>query len=269
MKKIMKINPLAVMYVCVALLLGFSSCKKENTSNNTDNTTPNTPTGTVMFHLHTYLENTEVDGYNIVYTTDEGRKISLTRAQFYISAIQLVRLDGTLYDITDKKILKELETDVYFIADVPVGNYKSVKFKVGLDAATNQSNPFPSVDSAILNRPEMWFSSTAQPDGYVFMNVEGKIDTTSDASGTVANMQPFSYKIGTNANYKQVSMPDRNFTVIKDQVQYVHILADYYRLFNSIEINVSNNLTVATPADNATSLANIIANSIPSMFVYE
>ena len=115
----------------------------------------------------------------------------------------------------------------------------------------------------------MWLGSTAQPDGYVFVNFKGSIDTTAAAIGTTAQMQPFSYLIGTNANYRKVNMPDNNYSVTAGQIQYVHLIIDYNMLFNGIQLNHNSNLTVASVADNATPLGTAISNNIASMFSYE
>lgn len=244
------------------LLLGLSFCKPK------DNPTPDpvVPKGQFLFHLHTYIDNDEVDLYDITYTTLEGRKISLSLAQLYISDIQLVKSDGSTVDVSGKKILKLFETETNLVGDVPVGNYKSIRFKVGLDATTNALNPKASADSAILNKPEMWFGSAAQPDGYVFMNVQGKIDTSSTFDKTPV---PFSYKIGTNANYKQVSMGIKDFKVEEGKAVFGHIIIDYNRLFNGIQLNQLANLSVTTAAANSSAIAAKIVNNIPSIFLYE
>lgn len=258
-----------VLFSALALVItGITSCKKDKK----DDTTPASSTtgnGTFMFHLHTYIDDTEVDGYNIVYPTTAGRNISLSLAQMYISNIQLVKLDGSTYDFGGKIILKTFEAETYVVGSAPAGNYKSIRFKVGLAAATNALTPAASSDSTILNRPEMWFGPTAQPDGYVFLNLQGKIDTTSDMSGTVAQMQSFSYKIGTNANYKQVNMPDKNYTIIPGQVEYGHIEVSYNKLLNGIQLNQAANLSMNTAIDNSSTLAATLVNNIPGMFSYE
>ncbi len=245
-------------------LIMLLSCQK------TDTTTPvATPTGIFMFHLHTYIDFSEVDAYNITYTTLAGRKMSLSLAQMYISDVQLVKLDGSTVSISGKKILKTFEQETVIVGEVPVGNYKSFKFKVGLDATTNASSPSSSADTSILNRTDMWFSSTAQPSGYVFMNVQGKIDTTTAGNGTAAQMQPFVYKIGTNANYTQITMSDKNFTVVEGQPIFGHLIIDYSKLFSGIALNQSANLSVATVGANTSAVATKIVNNIPSMFSYE
>lgn len=195
--------------------------------------------------------------------------MSFSLAQLYISAIQLVYIDGSTYDFADKKILKVLKEEAYIIGSAPVGNYKAVRFKVGLSSATNLLSPTTPSDSGILNKSEMWFSSSAQTDGYVFLNLQGKIDTTSSASGTIGQMQPFEYKIGTNANYKQVVMPDQTFSIIENQAAFAHITIDYYKLFDGIKFNQASNLSVMTIANNSTTPAKTIANNIANIFIYE
>jgi hypothetical protein len=280
MKNKIKLFALPFLFT-LTLIISHSSCRKETTqpantttpasntitptTNTTTPTNGNIVTGTLMFHLHTYIDEQEVDGYNIAYTTDAGRQISLSLAQMYISDIQLEKPDGTFYYVIDKKILKILDAEAYLIGNVPVGNYKSVKFKIGLPSSTNSENPSSSPDSLILNHPEMWFSNTAQPNGYTFLKVQGTIDTSADMSG---KMYPFTYKIGTNINYTQITMPVQNFTIVANQVQYVHMIIDYSHLFSGISLD-STHLNINTVSDNSLPLATKIVNNIPTMFRYE
>ena len=77
------------------------------------------------------------------------------------------------------------------------------------------------------------------------------------------------YKIGTNAHYKQVNMSDHNFTLVEGQVEFAHIIVDYSRLFNGVQLNNKDNLSITTPSANNSALAAKIVNNIPSMFIYE
>lgn len=259
MKNIINISLVAFTILCITV----TGCKKEKNT-----TTPTTSTGKLYFHMHSNIDTNEVADYGTVYTNAEGRKISLTMAQLYVSNIQLIKEDGSTYSIPDTIVLKQLETEQYFIANVPVGNYKAAKFYVGLDATTNARS---ASTNTLLNNSDMWFGSSAQPDGYVFVNLEGKIDTTTDANGTEAQMQSFMYKIGTNAHYNQVTMPDHTplYSVKKDQATYIHLSIDYSKLFTGIQLNNSMNLMVHTAADNTSAVSNTISNNIASMFEYE
>jgi len=247
------------------LSLVITACKKpKEEQNNPDNS--NTPKGTLMFHLHTYIDEHEVDLYNAVYANDEGRSLSLSVAQLYISEIELVKLDGSGYTIPSSKIFKILDQETFVAGEVPVGNYKGIKFKVGLSNSDNAKLPSASADSAIFKHSEMWMGVSAQPDGYVFMNVQGTIDTTSDLSGA---MIPFTYKIGGNLNYKQVTMPEKNFSIMENQTEYAHIKINYNKLFHGVQLNDINNLSVLTLSDNSGVVAQKVVNNIPTMFIYE
>ncbi|MFM7023050.1 MAG: MbnP family protein [Flavobacteriales bacterium] len=256
------INKVLPILLAITVL---GACKKPDPDGGDITDDKATPTGTLLFHLHTYISDNEVDGYGFVYTNDDGRQISLSMAQLYITDIQVVKLDGSLINLPDTILLKTLALETYVAGKVPVGNYKGIQFKVGLSAATDAQNPVLSKDSAALNHSEMWFGSSAQSDGHVFLNVQGSIDTTSDLSGLLI---PFSYKIGTQANLIQVKMPQQNFSILENQAEYGHIIIDYNRLFSGIQLNSAANLQVDKAGSNS-DLAQKITVNIPSMFRYE
>jgi hypothetical protein len=248
-----------ITFVLLAILVIFG-CSKKN-DNNAE------VTGQLYFHLHTNVDTAEVDDYNTVIQSSDGRKISLSIAQLYISNIQLVKLDGSIYPVTCKILLKVLDNEVYFVGNVPAGNYNSVIFNIGLDSVTNSEKPLNT--DTVLNRPEMWFSNVAQPQGYVYLNVEGKIDTSANADGSVAQMVPFAYKIGTQLNVKQVTMPVQHYSVLPNQTEYVHMIINYMKVFNGVDLSKPGNLSIKNISDNSGALANQIANNIPGMFSYE
>jgi hypothetical protein len=224
--------------------------------------------GNLIFHLHTMLDTNKVFQYDTVYFMSGHRKISLSLAQMYISDIQLVKKDGSVYNMAGTVLLKTLENEVYQIGNAPNGDYKAIRFSVGLDPAENIKIPLGKSDS-LYNNPLMWFGSTAQTQRYIFLNLQGKIDTTTNGVGTLENMKPFSYKIGTDANYKQVVMNNVIFTIQPGQTQYVHFMIDYNMLFMDIQLNNPNNLSINSVADNTTILAKNICNNIPFIFMLD
>lgn len=244
---------------CIILI---HACSKPTDS--TPATTQST-TGSLYFHLHTDVDTNEVANYDSVYILTGGRKISVSKAQLYISDIQLVRGDSSVYNVPNTILLKVQEIEPYFVGNVPAGNYITVRFTVGLDSATNLKTPTPT-DTALYNST-MWFDISAQPKGYVFVNFQGSIDTTASANGN--NLIPFMYMIGIEANKKQVSMPYQNFTVLAGQTQYVHMIIDYNKLFTGVNLSNPNNLMIMNLTDNTTTNAKAISNNIPTMFHYE
>ena len=248
-----------IAFLVLLTYLNFS-CTKKNDSN------PEV-TGQLYFHLHTNIDDSEVDSYNSVIQSASGRKISLSLAQLYITNIELVKLDGSVYSVSDKVILKDFENEAYFIGNLPAGNYKSVHFSVGINSAVNAKTPV-STDT-VFYRPEMWFGNTAQPQGYAFLNVQGKIDTTKKANGSVAQLQPFTYKIGTTANLVNVTLPEQNFTVLPNQQEYVHLIINYFKIFDGIDLSKASNLSVQSPTDNSSAVAKQIVKNISNLFTYE
>ncbi len=223
--------------------------------------------GTLEFHIHTNVGANEVEGLNEVYQLVDGRKISVSKAQLYISGIQLVKADGTFYDVEGEIVLAQQGIEEYTVGSVPAGNYKGVRFNVGLSATQNAKTP-TSADTA-LNNSEMWFGSAAQPEGFVFINFQGKIDTTTAANGTEAQMQPFVYKVGTNANLKSVIMPEKNFAVNPEQTGFVHLTADFAKLLNGLELNKAENITLNTVAENGEWLGTTLSGNVGTIFSYE
>lgn len=260
--KNLKINNKSIIIFVVIGFVFISSCSKNKPGIMDDSLYK----GSLMFHIHSYIDGQEVEDYGAEYSTKEGRRISLTIAQLYISGIQLVKLDGSIYEVGNAKFLKVLENEIYMIENIPVGNYKSIRFKVGLDSTTNSFEPFIPSDSSILNQSSMWFSNVVQPDGYVFINVQGIIDTSSNFTMETA---PFIYKIGTNSNLVSINMPEKHLTINKNRTSYSHLGVDYSKLFNGIQLNQQNNLTVSTAIENSSPIATLIKNNIPLMFFFE
>ena len=252
-------NYFFILSIALAMWLNVS-CTKKNSINPV-------VTGQLYFHLHTNIDSLEVDSYNSVLQSTSGRNISLSLAQMYLSNIQLVRLDGSVYSVANQVILKVFENEAYLVGNVPAGNYRSVRFSVGLSAMENAKTPVAG--DTVFYRPEMWFGNTAQPQGFVFLNVQGKIDTTALGNGTEDQMVQFTYKIGTAASLKQVVMPDQNFSVFPNQIEYVHMLINYMKIFDGIDLSKASNLSVQSTTDNSGSVATQIVNNIPGMFSYE
>ena len=262
MKKI-DIRFLVLCYICLAIL---NSCGKKENPAPSGNNTYNGPKGTLFLHLHNYIDANEVYEYGIPYTNTYDRKIKLTMGQFYLSNFELIKLDGSTYIVPDSIVLKLQEQETFMVADVPVGNYKGISFHLGLDDKTDKAAP---TLNSLLKRPDMWFGNTAQPNGYIFLNFQGTIDTTSDASASETEMVPFKYLLGTQAAYHKITMPARNYSVSPGLVEYVHLYSDYNQLFHGIDLRKKENLTIASPADNASAIATKMIANLDLFFSYE
>lgn len=242
----------------LAIVIGLAGCHKNDT-------VAPTPTGTLYFHLHTNIDTAEVDDYGTVYTDSLGRRLYLSLAQLYVSGIKALKADGSSVSLDSAIILKTKDIEQYRVQQIPVGNYTSVSFQVGLNATNNQATPssYPATSALSAQSSSMWFGSTSQ--GYMFVNVQGGIDTTKAQTADVSTFQPFSYQLGTANELTTVTLPAKNFTITAGQGQEVHITIDYAKLLNGLNLKTEN---TATPFTNATVAAKA-AKNIPSLFRYE
>ncbi len=239
-------------------LLTLAGCRKK--SQPADQPAP--ANGTLYLHIHTHIDTTEVDS-GMVAKDATGRRFELDLAQFYISGITLKKADGSTVSAGNVYLLKKIAQEQYLVGSVPSGNYLSVTFNVGVDAAANQTTPasHAPTDALYTQNPSMWFGSTTQ--GYIFMNLQGKADTSALNNGPVN--APFSYQLGTSSMLKTFTLPDKAFTVAPGQSQLVHIIADYGKLLQGVNFKTQ---PTATPFSNA-AVAAQISNNIQFMFHYE
>jgi len=119
---------------------------------------------------------------NGVYSNAAGQKMSITRAQFYLSGFEISTKDGSSVAFPDTYLLVNA-TDygkVYDIGEVPAATEAArLRLQVGVDAVANHSDPssYPSTHALANQEPSMHWGWTA---GYRFLAIEGKIDTDGD-----------------------------------------------------------------------------------------
>lgn len=163
--------------------------------------TPTATTGSVTMHFHSSWESMSTDFHlDSIYTLTStvggvpDRQIKFTSAKFYVSK---VALDA---DTTNSYLLVDPTSMMYSIGDVDAGSYSNLYFTIGLDSATNHSDP--TVAASPLNQTDMhWNWNTSS--GYKFIKLEGQIDTSATGNaGTYAN---FVYHVATDAMRRNAS----------------------------------------------------------------
>ncbi|HWB62400.1 MAG TPA: MbnP family protein [Chitinophagales bacterium] len=238
---------------CVMLLLFSGSCKKSANSS------------VVVLNIYNYFGPDSVAA-GAVYQTDNGTHVSLNRMSYYLSGITLLRDDNTYEDVSGT-VLVTAGTSQYILGSVPPGNYKSVSFTVGLNSSVNHSDPSSHTgnDPLANQTPSMHFGNDSM--GYIFMAVEGLVDTTG--SGTPQAV--LSYHIGSDALLQGVSLPDHSaspygamFVANGNKVVSINLQADYKVLMQHVDVK----LNPVTNTYDFYAVADSLAGSIPSMFRY-
>jgi hypothetical protein len=236
--------------VLAALMAGLSSCHRDNSF------TP-TQRAALIFHLHHYINDTHITAGQMAYD-DSGRRYQLNVGRFYISQITLHGADGTDWQSYGKYTITAIGTEEYLVDSVPVGNYKSISFTVGLDPTTNTTDPSQHSSGALAEQsPSMYFG---EGKGYIFMNIQGRADTSAAQNGDL-NI-PFSYQIGTDNLSRTVNMPANSFSMVAYQSQTLDIKVDYSVFLQSINFKTQ---AACTPFSDEV-FATTLANRIPKMF---
>jgi hypothetical protein len=133
------------------------------------------------------------------YTTFTGTKVSLTRLKYYISNIQLVRTDGTVWKEEKSYHLIEMNeesTDIFQISlkALPEGNYSKLYFSIGIDSLANHTGDQEGALNPDYGMFWMWET------GYTFFKVEGYYQMETGKRGAMV------YHIGRDECYRKVSL---------------------------------------------------------------
>ena len=235
---------LKTFLMSAVILLTLSACKRNIKF------TP-TQRAALIFNMHHYINDTKITAGQVAYD-DSGRRYQLSVASYYISQITLHNADGTDWQSYGKFTLITIGNEQYLVDSVPVGNYRSISFTVGLDAATNTSSPAQHASGPLSSQtPSMWFGDG---QGYIFMNIQGKADTSATQNGLV-NI-PFSYQVGTSDLERKVDLPNHSFSMVSGVAQILDIKADYSVFLSSLNFKTQATCTPFTDQVFATTLAN-------------
>lgn len=183
-----------ILYLSIVTILFLSACKKEDT----------TPASEYDVNKYGYIAikfDNQVGNLNLVldspfYTNPLNQKYTISKFNYYVSNIVFINEDGTERAIPQDSsyfLIEETNPDSKVLElRVPEGNYKSVKFIIGVDSlrSTRPVNERTGVlDPAGAGAGMYWTWNS----GYIFMKMEGTYDAPND---TFATSQPYLYHIG-------------------------------------------------------------------------
>lgn len=214
-------------------------------------------TSTITLHAHSKMGTSDF-AYNTEVTNWEGRKVKFTLAQMYLSNFSFRTDDGTDVAIDDSYILIKPGTMMYELGELPNAHYSRMDFLFGVDSVANtQTDPasWPSGHALSSNNPDHAFWSWNS--GFIFVKVEGMVDTTADMSGT-ANA-PFIYHIGTNMLERELSLMAHQDI---DSDVAIDINVDYLKLFDGIDLRVERDSHTMNNMPAAMALANNVEDAI-------
>lgn len=233
--------------MAISLLL-ILSCEKEKTS-------PAAPvdTGKINFTVSYTVNGQPLVFDTVVYSNLANNKFIVTRLFYYLSALKTFTgtEQNSFSDIIYLDASKRNES--WLVNNVPTGNYQSLSFLIGLDAAHNISGSLPNTMDNI---------NMAWPDemggGYHFMKLEGHYtDTASKERG-------FTMHLGKTALVVNHNILSKEFSVVKDQTTQLTLTMDVAEWFKNpytYNFNTDGNYTMGVD-----SLMQILSNNGKDVF---
>lgn len=194
-------------------------------------------------------------GLGAVATNWEGRKVKFTLAQFYVSKVRFgdVEFSDRYLMVTDRKLNHE-------IGRLPFGTYAGLSFNLGVDSAVNHLDPASFPATHTLSSNNLDHAHWGWDPGYIFMKMEGRVDTTADMTGE-ANAA-FSIHIGLDAFLTNFSLP----TNVDIQGNHsIAIRVDWLKFMDNIDLRIDR----STDSFNNPALAAAVRVNIPSAFSLE
>lgn len=248
----------SIFIAAVALVVSFSSCKKEVTQY-----------GQLGLNLSTLIDSNVVSTEGLLYPDPTGRLLAINDARFYISGVSVQNSNGAWFTISNSLLLKIYENQNYRITSpVPSGSYTAIRFYVGLDSVTNAGNPLADtaskgVDSVLSAYTEhnMYFGAG---EGFKFFSFSGYVLPSGSHSPVAV-----SYQLGGNSSLQLVTLNNLNFTIETGKIHVVSVGCDYGKLLQGMNIGQGshdNGNSFGSASQKTT--AGLVATNIQNMFVY-
>jgi hypothetical protein len=201
-----------------------------------------------------HLGNGAAFSYDSVYVDDFGNDYKFTRIQYYLSGHTLEN-DNGVQEIAEYMLVSPAAT-VYTAGKSEAGHFHELKFTVGIDSATNHSDPalYASGHPLSFQSPSThWSWST----GYIFIMLEGLVDADND--GTFEGN--FVFHIGTDSFKSNIDLTIHQ-DIMESAVAGITVNANYTQFFTGINLETDNNTHTA---DNLP-LANALLANVPFVF---
>lgn len=190
------------------------------------------------------------------YTTPSGEQITISTFKYYISNIVFKAADGTeyaepeSYHLLDQSVLSSLH---FHLEEVPVKNYTSVSFLIGVDSIRNVSGA--QTGALAVENGMFWTWKT----GYIMAKMEGTSPQSKENGNTVT------YHIGGfNGDLSGVKKVNINFAQSINLSSFesgtLDLKADARKWFEPNVIKIADKSEIMSTSETSKAIANNYAN---------
>lgn len=242
-------------FACAILLAStITSCNKEDNNDGTK-----TEGNSMEFKADHYWGNTYTTGFSLnknYYHSNVGDSIQFSQLKYYVCNIELEKLDGSFWKENESYHLVDLsngQLDKFSIQNIPTGEYKSIKFDIGVDSTRNVSG---AQSGALAVENGMFWSWNT---GYIFIRAEGSSPKIKDNNGR------FMYHIGgfkqSNNAVRELAFDFENILTVNSSAKpSMHFKINTARFWHDVDIE--SIFKVHMPGENAQKLADMFTEGI-------
>ncbi len=255
----MKKSTFLIAFIASAIL--FTACKKPKDDDKKDDDKKDPPkveeVGTVSFKVENYvgaeplvLDHTEY------YTNTAGNDFKVKKYKYYLTNFKLVKSDNAEYKQPESYYLvNQADGDLDFkIIDVPAGEYKAVKFLIGVDSARNVSG----AQTGALD--PLWEMFWDWNTGYIMALIEGE---APDASGNILSIHIGGFS-GQYSALREVTMNfSENIKVAKNNEPAITLRSDLLKWFSGAHLINFTDFSLQSAVDSNSAK---IADNYKNMF---
>jgi hypothetical protein len=197
--------------------------------------------GNVVFVFKNEADGLPIQTGNINITNEAGNVYSVDILKYYISNITFIKSDGTEFKAPNYELIIQdsAQTNYFTVADVPFGNYTSLRFFMGVDSTINTIGALTGDLDPVNGMFWDWQS------GYINFKHEGKFINTA------GNIDDLIYHYGTLKSLVTEEIPfNFNFSSATKVITITFNLNKIYRSPNMIDFNGENIHQSTGPGEN-------------------
>lgn len=208
-----------VVFLSLFGLFFLVSCRKDQTISNEHRIQINT--------VPTYSNNgSDPLLLDSIYTTPEGYLIKFTDIKFYLTSV------NSNSNSINTASLFDLRNSGYNLIDT-VGNstdFNLITGFIGVDSSLNHLDPSSFPNESDLNIMNAGLMHWGWNTGYIFINIEGKVDTLIDGQQILDHN--FSFHIGSDEFLQTFELDNLNWVEISDSMSELNLKLNLYELLH-------------------------------------
>lgn len=128
---------------------------------------------TLQIQIRSKVSGENLQPASLRYQTSAGERFSVTRVSYLVSDVELQRDDGSWLELSNSVAWMDFDAGRDSIRlEIPSGEFRSIRFLLGLDAELNHADPAKFPASHPLN-PNLDGLNWSWQGGYIFLALEG------------------------------------------------------------------------------------------------